>query len=158
MKVLLAVDGSKHAKAAVLKFCEIFGDGSDLKIRIVSVVDDSVSIDGIDRFGAATEYYSRLEDIKKEFAEKSVEEAETLIKAKLGDDVYVDTDVVIGSPKARIVEDAEEWDADLIIVGSHGYGFFERLLVGSVSDAVLHHAHCSVLVVKIKDSDNLEIN
>ena len=46
------------------------------------------------------------------------------------------------------VETAEEFGSDLIIVGSHGYSRWERLLLGSVSQSVVHHAPCSVLVVR----------
>ncbi|MGI8495899.1 MAG: universal stress protein [Pyrinomonadaceae bacterium] len=47
-----------------------------------------------------------------------------------------------------MVETAENFQADLIIVGSHGYNTWERLLLGSISDSVVHYAPCSVLVVK----------
>jgi len=53
-----------------------------------------------------------------------------------------------GHPGKTIVERAEKEQADLIVLGSRGLGGFKRLLLGSVSDAVLHHAHCSVLVVR----------
>lgn len=53
-----------------------------------------------------------------------------------------------GHPGKRIIERAESDKADLIVLGSRGLGGFKRLLLGSVSDAVLHHAHCSVLVVR----------
>ena len=43
---------------------------------------------------------------------------------------------------------AKETKADLIILGSHGYSRWERLLLGSVSDSVVHHAPCSVLIVR----------
>ena len=46
------------------------------------------------------------------------------------------------------IEEAQNWGADLIIVGSHGYGFWSRALLGSVSNAVINHAPCSVLVVR----------
>jgi len=56
----------------------------------------------------------------------------------------------IGSPKLEIVRIAEENDVDLIVVGSHGrHGF--ALLLGSTANGVLHHAHCDVLAVRIKD-------
>ena len=61
------------------------------------------------------------------------------------------TKVVKGSPKEAIVEEAEQWGADLIVMGSHGYGFWQRALLGSVSESVVHHAPCSVLVVPRPD-------
>ncbi|HLM01323.1 MAG TPA: universal stress protein, partial [Pyrinomonadaceae bacterium] len=63
--------------------------------------------------------------------------------------VTITTDVLFGSPESRIVETAEQMHAELIVVGSHGYNRWERLLLGSVSDSVVHHAPCSVLVVRL---------
>ena len=59
----------------------------------------------------------------------------------------VNTEVLRGPPDQQIIEKAKEWKADLIVVGSHGRGFWGRLL-GSVSNGVVHHAPCSVLVVR----------
>jgi len=54
----------------------------------------------------------------------------------------------MGAPSRMIIESATNWGADLIVVGSHGRGFWGRVMLGSVSDAILHHAPCSVLVVR----------
>ncbi len=56
--------------------------------------------------------------------------------------------VLSGNVKEGILEDARKWDADLIVVGSHGRSGFKRWLLGSVSDAVVMNAHCSVVVVR----------
>jgi nucleotide-binding universal stress UspA family protein len=53
-----------------------------------------------------------------------------------------------GRPKDAIVTEAERWGADLVVVGSHGYGPIRRFFLGSVSLFVAHHAPCSVLVVR----------
>ena len=50
--------------------------------------------------------------------------------------------------ESRIVETAEAIHPDMIVLGSHGYSRWERLLLGSVSDSVVHHAPCSVLIVR----------
>jgi nucleotide-binding universal stress UspA family protein len=54
----------------------------------------------------------------------------------------------MGMPEQILLETAKEWNADLIVVGSHGRGFWGRMLLGSVTDALVHHAPCSVLVVR----------
>lgn len=54
-----------------------------------------------------------------------------------------------GNPKEVILEEAKKWNADLIVVGSHGRRSFKRFLLGSVSEAVAMNAHCSVVVVRV---------
>lgn len=54
----------------------------------------------------------------------------------------------VGKPGARIVETANDWPADLIVLGSHGRGGVSRLVLGSVAEAVMRHARCPVLVVR----------
>jgi nucleotide-binding universal stress UspA family protein len=49
-----------------------------------------------------------------------------------------------------ILDQAESWGADLIVLGSHGYSGWRRFLLGSVSHAVATHAHCSVEIVRQK--------
>jgi nucleotide-binding universal stress UspA family protein len=63
-------------------------------------------------------------------------------------DVSVSTRIREGIPKDVIVEEAREWGADLIVLGSHGYGFVKRLVLGSVAAAVVASAPCSVHVVR----------
>jgi nucleotide-binding universal stress UspA family protein len=64
----------------------------------------------------------------------------------------VDTVVVEGDPRTAIVEAADDWNADLIVMGSHGHSALQRLLMGSVAQAVVAHAHCSVEVVRRRDA------
>jgi nucleotide-binding universal stress UspA family protein len=53
---------------------------------------------------------------------------------------------VTGYPAEELINASE--DADLLVVGSHGAGGFARLIIGSVSNYVVHHAHCPVVVVR----------
>jgi len=54
----------------------------------------------------------------------------------------------LGHPVDRIIVSAHDEQADLIVIGSRGIGGYERLLLGSVSEGVLRHAHCPVLAVR----------
>lgn len=63
------------------------------------------------------------------------------------------TRVVTGDPAMELCRIAEEERFDLIVVGSHGSGFLKRVLLGSVSHHVLHHAPCPVLVVRETTED-----
>jgi nucleotide-binding universal stress UspA family protein len=56
--------------------------------------------------------------------------------------------MLTGNPKARIPDDAKEWGADILVVGSHGRRGLTRLLMGSVSEAIALHAGCSVEVIR----------
>ena len=55
-----------------------------------------------------------------------------------------------GDPRSVIVDEAQDWKADLIVLGSHGYSGFKRWLLGSVAQSVVSHAPCSVEVVRDK--------
>ena len=68
----------------------------------------------------------------------------------------VETAVRDGEPGPAVVEEAKEWEADLIVVGSRGHSGLRRLLEGSVSHYVAEHAHCPVEVVHAKDSGGEE--
>jgi nucleotide-binding universal stress UspA family protein len=61
-----------------------------------------------------------------------------------------------GLAKQVIVEEAEKWGADLIVVGSHGQGLWSRALLGSVSNSVVHHAPCSVFVGRTPENTELD--
>lgn len=60
-------------------------------------------------------------------------------------------EIVRGHPKHAIIDEAEAWDADLIVVGSHGYRGLTKLWLGSVSQAVASHAKCSVEIVRSRE-------
>ena len=147
MKILLATDGTKYADAAAEMLDKLnLGDGDEVKI--VSVVDMAVPL-AVDVYGGYLPDTTELEKVAKENATKALAEAAERFKATLGSkSVAVTTEVLFGSPESRIVETAEETGTDLIIMGSHGYKSWERLLLGSVSNSVVHHAPCSVMVVR----------
>ena len=97
----------------------------------------------------SADYIAELDEESKKLAQEAASHAEAEIRRKLPDiGANLTTSVEVGPPAQVIVEEAEDWGADLIVVGSHGYGFWQRALLGSVSNAVVHHAPCSVLVVR----------
>ena len=154
MKILIATDGSDFSKAAIEKACEILSDGKNNIIEIISVSEE-VANTGTEPFGVSAEYIREMEKIGHEQAAKFAGEAEELIRGRFTDSsIQIKTKIVKGSAGRVIVEEAQNWDADLIVVGSHGYGFWGRAFLGSTSDKVMHHAHCSVLVVRKKTDEN----
>lgn len=147
MKILFATDGAKQSNAAIDMFKRLNIEDGD-EIRIISVIDLAVPMP-IDIYGGYVPDTTEFEKSARENAERVLEETASKVKERLsGRQVSIITEVLFGSPESRIVELADEMKPELVIVGSHGYSGWERLLLGSVSDAVVHHAPCSVLVVR----------
>jgi nucleotide-binding universal stress UspA family protein len=155
MKILIATDGSDFSRKAVEKCCEILGKGGDAQFKIISLVE-RVAPMATEPFAISGDYFLRLETDLKKQSENAVAEAREIIRQKIGgENVRIEGEVFTGNVKRIIVDEAKDFKADLIVTGSHGYGFFDRMLLGSVSDFVVHHAPCSVLVVKSVE-DNKE--
>jgi nucleotide-binding universal stress UspA family protein len=147
MKILFATDGAKQSDAAI-EMLKNFALADGDEIRIVSVVDMAVPM-AIDIYGGYLPDTGELEKTARENASKLLDRAETRIRALFeGKNLLISSEVLFGSPESRIVETAEVTHPDIIVLGSHGYSRWERLLLGSVSDSVVHHAPCSVLIVR----------
>lgn len=144
MKVLLVTDGTEFSNFAIEKLLSLNLSPTS-EVKVLSVVNVPMPI-GVDPMGGLINYVE-IEQLQREQVDTIVESAATKIKSARSD-LDVTTKTATGSPESRIVEIAEEWKADLIVVGSHGYNAWERLLLGSVSNAVVHHAPCSVLVAR----------
>lgn len=147
MKILIATDGSDYSKAAVEECCRIVIRPENANVLIVSAYEDAHPISA-EPFALSAEYYQKLVEVVREQSQTFVEEAKNTIRGRFPEAEFeISTELLAGSPAQQIVERAKDWKADLIVVGSHGRGFWGRLL-GSVSDGVVHHAPCSVLVVR----------
>ena len=148
MKILLAVDGSGHSEAAVdATAARCLPPGSE--VRVVSVVEPTYLATGFPGGGASMSLYADIEEAARKRAQGAVDQAAaTLRMGEANQQLHVVTDVLFGSPKRMILDDAEAFGADLIVVGSHGHGRFHLVLPGSVAQAVAFHATCSVEIVR----------
>ena len=156
MKILVATDGSDFSTAAINMLVNIVANPETTAFKIVSAVEFSTMLSPNGFIAVSAEYYNDMQGSLREQAKQSVEQAETKIRSLFpGGLLDVTAEVLDGSPSRVIVETAENWEADLIIIGSHGYGFWSRALLGSVSDSVVHHAPCSVLVVRSAPAETL---
>jgi nucleotide-binding universal stress UspA family protein len=148
MKVLIATDGSPFSLAAIEKCADLITNTADTEIKVMSVYEKLGPMAG-EPFGVATDYYREAESSARLLAEQAVTEAVDAIRKRFPDMKFtISTEVDRGRAARVIVEAAAEWKADMIVMGSHGHGFWARNLLGSVSDAVVHHAPCSVFVVR----------
>lgn len=147
MKILIATDGSDYSRAAIKTACEDLIRPESADVLVVSAFEDAPPIMA-EPFAVSAEYYQKIEEAVMEQCTSFVDEAKEMIRSHFGKVVFpLATEILRGSPDYQIVEKAKEWGADVIVVGSHGRGFWGRLL-GSVSDGVVHHAPCSVFVVR----------
>ena len=150
MKILLATDGSEHSKLAVEEIANRIFPASS-KLLIVSVFENpSLNMYAPLPMGDMANYYEQAELTIRKIAQQAVESAAELIAAK-NKTLSISTAVLEGGAKIAILDAADEFSADLIVVSSHGRGGFERFLLGSVSQSVALHAKCSVEIVRKRD-------
>jgi nucleotide-binding universal stress UspA family protein len=143
--IMLCTDGSEYAlKAAVI--AAAIASKFDAKLLVLSVYDPSIPTAAF--VGVPGGSLATATDISC-FADETlmgIEKDTGKILTEAG--VRYETRRELGHPVERIVVAAEDQHVDLIIMGSRGLGGFQRFLLGSVSDGVLHHAHCPVLIVR----------
>ncbi len=150
MKVLLAIDGSKASECVVNELKNLNLDKNS-EIIVLSAVERSTPVMAEPFGGAVFEYEAQIEKQNLEAAREILKETKEKIEKDF--DCYVKTEVILGSPKYAIVEKSKEWQMDLVILGSHGYRLWERVLLGSVSAFVSQHAECSVLISRCPHKD-----
>ena len=146
MRILLAIDGSSHSQAAVDEVARRPWP-SKSTVRVMSVFQPYTP--------PATEFVlagATLEDIRQQQVSTAEEIATRAVDALTSTGVATETAVREGDPRSAIVDEAEEWGADLIVVGSHGRTGLSRWLLGSVAQAVVGHAPCSVEVVRQRET------
>jgi nucleotide-binding universal stress UspA family protein len=140
-RILLATDLSPASEGAAMQALDLAHDlGADL--LIVSVIDPrSLRLPG-GHFGV------RVDQVRtgREAA------AQELVSRGRASGVQVNFLIWDGDPGESIVDAARSEQVDLVVVGSHGRGQVGRFLIGSVSDHVVRHAHCPVLVVRAHPS------
>ena len=141
MKIVLAIDDSKFSEAAVRSLAGQFRP-QDTEVRVLHVVEPIVISEPPHM---SPGYYPELESRLPQARAVVDRVAKTLSSAGFG----VATSVAKGDPRSIILENAAEWNADMIVLGSHGRTGLERFFLGSVSEAVARHAPCSVLIVRI---------
>jgi nucleotide-binding universal stress UspA family protein len=142
MKILLATDGSDYSKAAASSIARRPWPQNS-EARVVSCADPFE--------GTVEEEFSSIEALMSRREVGMTQEENAVYQAmQVVSSAGLKTtgEVLSGYPKAKIVDEAKKWGADLVLVGSHGRRGVERILLGSVSEAVALHAHCSVEVIR----------
>jgi len=143
MRILLAIDSSKCSDVAVSTVSKRPWPAGSI-VRVVTVIEP-VTLPVPEAVVMPESCY----EVMRRSALASLKRAVDVLKQP--GTLEIETIIRIGSIEAAIVEEAESWRADLIVVGSHGKGRAERFLLGSVSQAVTLQARCSVEIVRRKN-------
>ena len=151
-RILVPVDGSSTSTRGLdeaIKLAKLTG----ASLRLIHVVDPLTFATGFELYGA---YAGNVIPLMKEAGEKILEQARTLVAAS---GVKVDTllfDSLATRVSDTVVEQAKAWDADLIVIGTHGRRGVKRLMLGSDAEQIVRMAPVPVLLVRapeVKESD-----
>jgi len=145
--ITVALDGSEHARQALEWLTSTLALPPSIRLRLLGVA-------------AAQHYPSRtssilgsalaaaLADLKAERRAQLEAQLSAAAASLSARSPAIETAVLTGEPRDMIVWDVEHSGTDLVVLGARGLGAVRRLLLGSVSESVLTHAACSVLIVR----------
>ncbi len=141
--ILLATDGSDEGKLATQAASELSTETGS-QVHVVYVLPSPAQLIG---------HHLYPDDVRESLIGGAERDAETFLKQqaeKVGSDggKVAETHLRSGDPDKEILRAAEALGVGLIVIGSRGLGAVSRALMGSVSDSVVRHAHCPVLVVR----------
>lgn len=150
MKILVCTDGFKHSKKAIREALLVAEGCKVNEVAIIHVHDyNSTTVYPYANLGMNPEFIKQLQKISdKEKAEWEKKLSEYI---KLFEDKHIKARIILkeGHASDTIVKIAQKEGFDMIVVGSRGLGGLEKMLLGSVSNAIIQEAKdCSVLVVK----------
>jgi nucleotide-binding universal stress UspA family protein len=142
-KILLASDGSREADLAARTAAEL-ANSTNSELHLISVPDSTYH--SVDLGHSYETYEEAIEAVKGETQKVLGEQAQKVEEA--GGTVKEAYPRMDERPEKAIIHLAEELGVGLIVMGSRGLGGVRRALMGSVSDFVVRHAHCPVMIVR----------
>jgi nucleotide-binding universal stress UspA family protein len=145
MKILLAIDDSRFSQAAIQAVL-MTARPQESEVRVLHVLEPIIFPPEAQTWTSLPVYSEMMEQQRREAMALVKRAAESLQAAGFKQASH---DVEEGNPKVVIVDEANKWGADLIVLGSHGRKGLDRFLLGSVSEAVARHAACSVEIVRV---------
>ncbi|KAJ8506868.1 hypothetical protein OPV22_007754 [Ensete ventricosum] len=148
--MVVGIDDSEHSFYALQWtllhfFSPAAGSSSPFKLVVVSAKPTPTSVIGLAGPGAADVLPFVESDLRK-ISLRVIEKAKEMCTSHSVADV--EFEVVEGDARNVLCEAVEKHHAEILVVGSHGYGAIKRAVLGSVSDYCAHHAHCTVMIVK----------
>ena len=137
MKIMVCTDGMKPSEKAV-EVAAQYADMTSSNLTIITVIESDVS-----REEPAYDEYGKKQDQANAMIKNSCE-----VAAKFAPGLEVETRIAVGPVSSEIVRIAEDEKFNAIFVGATGSGRIKKMLLGSVTDDVIHYAHCPVTVVR----------
>lgn len=141
-RILLAVDGSPHSERAIAAAADLAGLVAGAALLVVHVLRP---VDPSALNSSNPLHFKDLVDRQRADGEELVASVRSRLEEQ---GIAVDSRVMWGNPAGKLVEQAEEWGAELIIMGSRGLSAWKGLLLGSTSHQTIQESNCPVLVVK----------
>lgn len=140
-RILVPIDFSEHSRNA-LRYAVDLGSVFDAELVLVFVVE-SVGYPADLGFGQVA-----LPQIERELSGRGRAELERLAREVVGERLGVKFHVPAGRPFVEIIRAAREFEADVIVIATHGHTGVEHILFGSTAEKVVRKAPCPVLVVR----------
>src|SRR5215213_8750137 len=145
-KILLATDGSSEASLALTTAADM-ANSTNSELHVAYVFPTAV------QRPFPNPITSRPREVLEHELEEAMHQAQEFLdreveQVKAEGVTVADSHLLRGQPDREIVHLSEELGAGLIVMGSRGLGGVRRALMGSVSDSVVRHAHCPVLIVR----------
>jgi nucleotide-binding universal stress UspA family protein len=140
-KILLTTDGSEEADLAATTAADLAKSTSS-ELEVIHVLNVEPWRFPPDEQGNYPQRYEELREEARRLRDEQVE------KIEAGGGSVAEAHLAVGRPAEEIVAYAQDQGAGLIVMGSRGQGGIRRALMGSVSDSVVRHAHCPVMVVR----------
>ena len=139
-KILVPVDGSENSFRALEQAIFLSTKIQEAQITVLYIIEDLPSL-----YIYSPKIIEKLRaDYKSEYT-KILERCKEIAKKNK---ININTVLLEGDPASKIIGYSEMEKFDLIIIGSRGMGKFKEVIIGSVSNKVLHHAKCSVMLVR----------
>ena len=147
MKVLIAIDDAECSEAAIQSVIEKRCCEANMEIRLITVVEPINA-----EYSDAGLYFESLLKAQELYKQERLillsTKAAALRRGCPG--IKIEKALIEGPVAHTIIEEAKNWSADLIIIGSHGRSGIERFLLGSVTEQIITQAPCSIEVVKYR--------
>ena|SRR5215211_1649817 len=151
-RILLASDGSSEAELATRTAVDL-ARMSESELHVIYVLNAIPSAllypETIDLEGVEMPDPELQEDLQRRSEQRGMELLDAEVeRVRSAGGTVAEAHLTMGDPEREIIHLAEDLGAGLVVMGSRGHGGIRRALMGSVSDSVVRHAHCPVLVVR----------